>query len=321
LEPGFQQFATADLVCGGRVEIIFGRGALTDYLPIFFFDINEYDALIIGKLHLFGELNEKDHVTGSGRFRPPLRKAEIAPRPPPAKLPVCIGAGSPDIVARAARLGFPQVPPMLGWTLSHFAGLAAIDRQAWRDRGRTPRAARAATFWRRPATQTPEETRRGFYPTGSAYPAPLLKGPLPPATFAQRLSPRGGRAGGRRPAGDRQVIDHRPDARGARCVGQPFAVARSIELFAAKVAPVLRREAGSRDAKLRSAAVIRRCRRGSFYRGSRAGRIGRRGGSSWEPRASRLRGRGNGRSGHPSLRGSAATLGPFYDMSSCSKGM
>jgi hypothetical protein len=122
LEPGFQEFATADLVCGGRVEIIFGRVALTDYLPIFFLDIKSYDALIIAKVHLFGELNEKDHVTGSGGFRPPLRKAEIAPRPAQAKLPVCIGAGSPDIVARAARLGFPQVPPMLGGTLSRFGG-------------------------------------------------------------------------------------------------------------------------------------------------------------------------------------------------------
>jgi alkanesulfonate monooxygenase SsuD/methylene tetrahydromethanopterin reductase-like flavin-dependent oxidoreductase (luciferase family) len=253
----FQEFATADLVSGGRVEIIFGRGAFTDNFPLFGFDLRDYDALFVEKLGLFAELNDKDHVTWSGRFRPALRDAEIAPRPAQAKLPVWIGAGSPATVARAARLGFPLVLPILGGSLPGYAELAAIYRQAWRESGRPPGEARVAAFSHLHVTETPEETQRDFYPDYSAYLAPLFKGPLPPATFEQMLSPHGGLVGG----SVQQVIDKIltiGQALGAtRYVGQidiggqPFAqVAKGIELFAAKVAPVVRRETASPGQKL-----------------------------------------------------------------------
>ena len=31
----FQEFATADLISGGRVEVVFCRGAFTDNFPLF----------------------------------------------------------------------------------------------------------------------------------------------------------------------------------------------------------------------------------------------------------------------------------------------
>ena len=107
----FQEFAMADLVSGGRVEIIFGRGAFTDNFPLFGFDLKDYDALFMEKLALFAELNSHDHVTWSGQFRPALDNAEIAPRPAQPTVPVSIGAGSPGSVARAARLGYPLTMP------------------------------------------------------------------------------------------------------------------------------------------------------------------------------------------------------------------
>jgi alkanesulfonate monooxygenase SsuD/methylene tetrahydromethanopterin reductase-like flavin-dependent oxidoreductase (luciferase family) len=101
----FQEFATADLVSGGRVEIIFGRGAFNDNFPLFGFDMKDYDALFAEKLQLFELLNSNERVTWSGRFRPPLDNSEIAPRPHQPKLPVSIGALSQGSVSRAARLG------------------------------------------------------------------------------------------------------------------------------------------------------------------------------------------------------------------------
>ena len=50
------------------------------------------------KLGLFAELNEKPRVTRSGDFRPALDNVPIAPRPVQSRLPVTIGAGSPQSV-------------------------------------------------------------------------------------------------------------------------------------------------------------------------------------------------------------------------------
>lgn len=43
----FQEFATADLVSNGRMEIIFGRGAFADNVSLFGFDLEDYDALFL----------------------------------------------------------------------------------------------------------------------------------------------------------------------------------------------------------------------------------------------------------------------------------
>ncbi len=108
----FQEFATADLVSNGRVEIIFGRGAFNDNFPLFGYDMKDYDALFAEKLGLFAQLNGSDRVTWSGKFRPALNNAEIAPRPAQPKLPVWIGALSQGSVERAAgrcrRLSMPR---------------------------------------------------------------------------------------------------------------------------------------------------------------------------------------------------------------------
>jgi hypothetical protein len=41
----FHEFATADLISEGRVEIIFGRGAFLDNFPLFGHDLSDYDEL------------------------------------------------------------------------------------------------------------------------------------------------------------------------------------------------------------------------------------------------------------------------------------
>ena len=48
----FQDFATVDLLSGGRAEIIAGRGAFTESFPLFGHDMADYDALFAEKLEL-----------------------------------------------------------------------------------------------------------------------------------------------------------------------------------------------------------------------------------------------------------------------------
>src|SRR5271170_2588732 len=142
----YQEFATADLVSEGRVEIIFGRGAFLDNFPLFGHDLNDYDELFVEKLGLFAMLNAQERVSWSGRFRPPLHDAEIAPRPAQKQLPVWIGAGSPASIARAAALGYPLALPMVGGNLANYAQAVTLYRQRWQQAGRDARDIRLATF-------------------------------------------------------------------------------------------------------------------------------------------------------------------------------
>ncbi|WP_157083006.1 LLM class flavin-dependent oxidoreductase [Novosphingobium lentum] len=240
----FQEFATADLVSEGRVEIIFGRGAFTENFPLFGYDLKDYDALFIEKLQLFDLLNRNERVSWSGRFRPPLVDAEIAPRPAQAVLPVSIGAGRVETVTRAAQMGYALAIPMVGGDLRDYAEVAQAYHRAI---GPNAPKRHLAAFAHLHVSASERDTQVGFYPYYSAYLEPLFRGPMPPKIYAQMLSPMGALVAG----SPQQVVDKLSLMREmmgiTRFLGQadvgglPFAaVMKGIELYATKVAPALR---------------------------------------------------------------------------------
>src|SRR5579862_4351414 len=46
----FQDFATIDLLSGGRAEIMAGRGSFIESFPLFGYDLGDYDRLFADKL-------------------------------------------------------------------------------------------------------------------------------------------------------------------------------------------------------------------------------------------------------------------------------
>src|SRR5881392_2420988 len=46
----FQDFATIDLLSGGRAEIMAGRGSFIESFPLFGYDLDDYDDLFASKL-------------------------------------------------------------------------------------------------------------------------------------------------------------------------------------------------------------------------------------------------------------------------------
>ena len=48
----FQQFATLDLISGGRMDLVVGRGSFTEAFPLFGLDLHDYDSLFAEKLEL-----------------------------------------------------------------------------------------------------------------------------------------------------------------------------------------------------------------------------------------------------------------------------
>lgn len=135
----FEQYAALDLVSGGRAEIMAGRGALLDSFRLFGQEVQDYDELFAEKLDLLLRLRTGEPVTWSGRFRPPLHEEVILPRPVQDPLPVWVAVGgSPNSAIRAAALGLPMVLGTVGGTVSQFAPLAELHREALDHYGHAP---------------------------------------------------------------------------------------------------------------------------------------------------------------------------------------
>ncbi|AYL96086.1 LLM class flavin-dependent oxidoreductase [Mucilaginibacter celer] len=127
----FQNFATADLVSGGRVEMIAGRGSFIESFPLFGFDLNDYDALFTEKLEMFLQINKQEIVSWKGNFRAPVRNQGVYPRPLQPEIPVWIGVGgTPASAKRAGALGLPMIIAILGSAPKHFVTFVELYRES-----------------------------------------------------------------------------------------------------------------------------------------------------------------------------------------------
>src|SRR3712207_6233059 len=98
----FQDFATLDLISGGRAEIMAGRGSFIESFPLFGYDLRDYDALFAERLDLLLTVRDSEHVTWSGTHRPPIDGRGVYPRPLQDPLPVWVAVGgSPESAVRA----------------------------------------------------------------------------------------------------------------------------------------------------------------------------------------------------------------------------
>lgn len=128
----YQQFATADIIAGERVEIIAGRGSSTESFPLFGFELQDYDALYAEKLDLLLRINTSPDgaITWSGKFRPALHDVKVVPRAD-RQLPVWLATGgNPESSIRAAMLGLPIAYAVIGGRISRFAPLVDLYRRA-----------------------------------------------------------------------------------------------------------------------------------------------------------------------------------------------
>ena len=137
----FQDFATLDLLSGGRAEIMAGRGSFIESFPLFGYDLHDYDELFAEKLELLLAL--RDRAGDAGRQpRPAIDGLSVYPRPLQDPLPIWVAVGgSPESAVRAGTLGLPMALAIIGGLPERFAPFAELHRRG-RARG-GPRAARA----------------------------------------------------------------------------------------------------------------------------------------------------------------------------------
>ena len=97
----YEQFATLDLLSGGRAEIMAGRGSFIESFPLFGYNLEDYDELFAEKLDLLLAIRDHVKVTWSGNLRAPINDRGVYPRPFQDRLPVWIAiGGTPQSAAR-----------------------------------------------------------------------------------------------------------------------------------------------------------------------------------------------------------------------------
>jgi probable LLM family oxidoreductase len=132
----FQEFATLDLISHGRAEIVAGRGSFVESFPLFGLRLEDYDSLFSEKLDLLLKIRENTHVHWSGQHRASLTGQAVYPRPLQNPLPVWIGVGgTPESFVRAGMLGLPLMVAIIGGEPKRFRPLIDLYREAGRRAG------------------------------------------------------------------------------------------------------------------------------------------------------------------------------------------
>ncbi len=250
----FQQFATLDLLSGGRAEIMAGRGSFIESFPLFGYDLNDYDELFEEKLELLLDLNQSETINWKGKHRAPIRNLGVYPQPE-RKLPVWIAVGgTPASAIRAGKLGLPLALAIIGGMPEQFASFIQLYRNTAKQAGNENKikvGINSHVYIAEDSQQASDE----FYPSYS------------------EVMNRIGRERGW-PPGSRQQFEASRSPRGAVMVGSPQQVIdkimfehelfghdrflaqmgvgplshkkllKSIELFGTRVAPVIRKSLG-----------------------------------------------------------------------------
>jgi probable LLM family oxidoreductase len=132
----FQDFATLDLISGGRAEIMAGRGSFIESFPLFGYDLRDYDQLFAENLELLLALREGERITWRGGHRPAIDDRGVYPRPIQQPLPIWIAVGgTPESAVRAGRLGLPLALAIIGGMPERFAPFAQLHRRAAAEAG------------------------------------------------------------------------------------------------------------------------------------------------------------------------------------------
>jgi probable LLM family oxidoreductase len=132
----WEQYATIDLLSGGRAEIIAGRGSYTESFPLFGYDLRDYADLFREKLDLLLKIRDQNPLTWQGRFRAPLVDADIAPRADGGTLPIWVGVGgSPASAISTGRLGLPMALALLLGPMTFHEQTVDLYRQSAAEAG------------------------------------------------------------------------------------------------------------------------------------------------------------------------------------------
>ncbi len=161
----FQNFATLDLISGGRAEMVAGRGSFIEAFPLFGYSLQDYDELFGEKLDLLLNIRANEFVTWSGNFRPALKNIPIYPRPVQNPFPIWLGVGgTPESFVRAGTLRLPLMVAIIGGETHRFRPLVDLYREAGKISGFAPDQLKVGMHSLGYVAESTEQAIEDFYP-------------------------------------------------------------------------------------------------------------------------------------------------------------
>ncbi|RWY50868.1 Atu2307/SP_0267 family LLM class monooxygenase [Mucilaginibacter gilvus] len=249
----FQNFATVDLISGGRAEILAGRGSFIESFPLFGYDLNDYDELFSEKLDMLMQINKTEKLTWKGEFRAPIKDQGIYPRPLQAEIPIWLGVGgTPASAKRAGQLNLPMTIAILGSAPKHFVSFVELYREAAAAAGHDVSKLQLGISSQFYIAESNQQAVNEFYPSYEALMNRVGRdrgwSPMSKEQFEYLRSDGPLIVGDAQMAIDKILEQHRL-FKNTRFLAQlvtghtPHSgVLKAIELFGTKVAPVVRKE-------------------------------------------------------------------------------
>jgi probable LLM family oxidoreductase len=249
----FQQFATVDLLSGGRAEIMAGRGSFIESFPLFGQDLQDYDSLFSEKLRMLVELNKGEKISWQGEHTQSIANKGVYPRPQQEKLPIWVAVGgTPESVVRAATLGLPVMLAIIGGSPARFAPFARLYRQVYEEAGHDLQQLQFGINSHTYIADSAQQARDEFFPPYAEVMSRIGRERGWPPTTRQQFDASTGKEGALLVGSPQQVVDkilYEHELFGhTRFLAQmsigalPHKQAmRSIELLGTKVAPELRK--------------------------------------------------------------------------------
>ncbi len=206
-------------------------------------------------MQLLMELCNHERVTWSGNFRSSFRNAEIAPRPIQEKLPIWVGVGgSPESAIRAGRFGVGMAIAILGGDPKRFQPLVEHYFQAGKDAGHLQKSLQVGIPGHGFIRKTTEQAIDEFYPYYSNYWEYVNRQrgmgvKMSRNEFDRMVTPDSALLVGSPEQVTEKILAQYELFGNKRLLvqldigGQPFSeVAKSIELLATEIAPVVKKE-------------------------------------------------------------------------------
>ncbi|PTL40142.1 LLM class flavin-dependent oxidoreductase [Alkalicoccus saliphilus] len=161
----FENFATIDLLSGGRAEIVAGRASRAGLFELLGYDIRNYEELFEEKFELLLKINKEEVINWNGKFRAPLKDAQVLPRPVEGSMPVwrAVG-GTPASAVKAGKAGVPMFMAHLGGPASMFKRTIDAYREAAEESGHDSSELPIATAGFFYAAETSQQAVDELYP-------------------------------------------------------------------------------------------------------------------------------------------------------------
>jgi alkanesulfonate monooxygenase SsuD/methylene tetrahydromethanopterin reductase-like flavin-dependent oxidoreductase (luciferase family) len=143
-----EDYATVDVISGGRVELVVGRGNLYEHtFTAFGQDPGRSREMFEERVALLVEALHGEQLQWTGETRAPFRNFTTQPRPVQDPVPVWVGGGSSvDSAEYAARAGLPLMLPGVLGPPRTFVKPVERYRQLWDELGHDPSGCRVGTI-------------------------------------------------------------------------------------------------------------------------------------------------------------------------------